>query len=127
MDSPPSHRAELAKLTCDESTRERELREAHRLFLEIGAPIRAAEVAKQLARTAFSYTLVAELASGCSPWSCARLTRPFAMFRRHAELPRSGDPAKCFRSCFEGGRDGTIHYGEQPPGSMSEIQSTPHH
>jgi hypothetical protein len=34
-------RAELAKLTGDEVTRERELREAHRLFTEIGAPIRA--------------------------------------------------------------------------------------
>jgi hypothetical protein len=41
-------RAELAKLTGDEATRVRELREAHRLFLEIGAPIRAAEVAKEL-------------------------------------------------------------------------------
>jgi tetratricopeptide (TPR) repeat protein len=42
-------RAELAKLTGDHATRARELREAHRLFLEIGAPIRAAEVAKELA------------------------------------------------------------------------------
>jgi class 3 adenylate cyclase/tetratricopeptide (TPR) repeat protein len=41
-------RAELARLTGDEATRERELREAHRLFTEIGAPIRAAEVAKEL-------------------------------------------------------------------------------
>ncbi len=41
-------RAELARLTGDETTRQRELREAHRLFLEIGAPIRAAEVAKQI-------------------------------------------------------------------------------
>jgi hypothetical protein len=41
-------RAELARLTCDEASRERELREAHRLFTEIGAPIRAAEVAKEL-------------------------------------------------------------------------------
>jgi hypothetical protein len=32
----------------DETTRQRELREAHRRFLEIGASIRAAEVAKQL-------------------------------------------------------------------------------
>src|SRR5262249_39299960 len=39
-------RAELARLTGDEAARERELREAHRLFTEIGAPIRAAEVAK---------------------------------------------------------------------------------
>jgi hypothetical protein len=41
-------RAELARLTGDEATRERELREAHRLFTEIGAPIRAAEVGKEL-------------------------------------------------------------------------------
>jgi tetratricopeptide (TPR) repeat protein len=41
-------RAELALLTGDEATRQRELREAHRLFTEIGAPIRAAEVAKEL-------------------------------------------------------------------------------
>jgi adenylate cyclase len=41
-------RAELARLTGDEATRERELREAHRIFTEIGAPIRAAEVAKEL-------------------------------------------------------------------------------
>jgi tetratricopeptide (TPR) repeat protein len=42
-------RAELARLNGDEATRERELREAHRLFLEIGAPIRAEQVAKDLA------------------------------------------------------------------------------
>jgi hypothetical protein len=42
-------RAEFARLTGDEPTRERELREAHRLFLEIGAPIRAEQVAKELA------------------------------------------------------------------------------
>jgi adenylate cyclase len=41
-------RAELARLTGDEARRERELREAHRLFTEIGAPIRAAGVAKEL-------------------------------------------------------------------------------
>ena len=41
-------RAELAKLTGNEAAGERELREAHRLFTEIGAPIRAAEVAKEL-------------------------------------------------------------------------------
>jgi adenylate cyclase len=41
-------RAELARRLGDEAARERELREAHRLFLEIGAPIRAAEVAKEL-------------------------------------------------------------------------------
>jgi tetratricopeptide (TPR) repeat protein len=43
-------RAELARLTGDEAAHERELREAHRLFLEIGAPIRAAEVEKELDR-----------------------------------------------------------------------------
>jgi hypothetical protein len=42
-------RAELARLTGDEASRQRELREAHRLFLEIGAPIRAEEVAKEIA------------------------------------------------------------------------------
>jgi hypothetical protein len=42
-------RAELARLAHDEATRQRELREAHRLFREIGAPIRAAEVTKELA------------------------------------------------------------------------------
>jgi class 3 adenylate cyclase len=41
-------RAELAKLTGDEAARQRELREAHRLFTEIGAPVRAAEVATEL-------------------------------------------------------------------------------
>jgi hypothetical protein len=41
-------RAELARLTGDEAAHERELREAHHLFLEIGAPIRAAKVAKEL-------------------------------------------------------------------------------
>ena len=42
-------RAELARLNGDDATRQRELREAHRLFLEIGAPIRAEQVAKELA------------------------------------------------------------------------------
>jgi hypothetical protein len=42
-------RAELARLNGDEPGRERELREAHRLFTEIGAPIRAEQVAKELA------------------------------------------------------------------------------
>jgi hypothetical protein len=42
-------RAELARLNHDETTRQQELREAHRLFLEIGAPIRAEQVAKELA------------------------------------------------------------------------------
>src|SRR5262249_23875370 len=41
-------RAELARLVGDGAARERELRQAHRLFVEIGAPIRAAEVAKEL-------------------------------------------------------------------------------
>jgi class 3 adenylate cyclase/tetratricopeptide (TPR) repeat protein len=41
-------RAELARLIGDEAAREQELREAYRLFTEIGAPIRAAEVAKDL-------------------------------------------------------------------------------
>ncbi len=41
-------RAELARLSGDAAARQRELREAHRLFLEIGAPIRAAEVARYL-------------------------------------------------------------------------------
>jgi tetratricopeptide (TPR) repeat protein len=41
-------RAELARLNGDEVTRERELCEAHRLFVDIGAPLRAATVAKEL-------------------------------------------------------------------------------
>jgi tetratricopeptide (TPR) repeat protein len=41
-------RAELARLSGDEVSRKRELREAYRVFTEIGAPIRAAEVAKEL-------------------------------------------------------------------------------
>jgi class 3 adenylate cyclase/tetratricopeptide (TPR) repeat protein len=41
-------RAELARLSGDETTCQRELREAHRLFLEMGAPVRAAEVAREL-------------------------------------------------------------------------------
>ena len=41
-------RAELARLSCDDVTRGSELREAQRLFLEIGAPIRAAEVAREI-------------------------------------------------------------------------------
>jgi tetratricopeptide (TPR) repeat protein len=40
-------RAELARLNGDEPTRQRELREAHRLFLEISAPIRAEQVARE--------------------------------------------------------------------------------
>jgi hypothetical protein len=42
-------RAELARLAHDETTRQRELRETRRLFIEMGATIRAAEVAKELA------------------------------------------------------------------------------
>jgi len=41
-------RAELARLTGDDTARRRELQEAHRLFLEIGAPIRAEQVVTQL-------------------------------------------------------------------------------
>lgn len=44
----------LARLRGDEQGRERELREAHRLFTEIGAPIRAAEAAKELGTAAAS-------------------------------------------------------------------------
>jgi tetratricopeptide (TPR) repeat protein len=40
--------AELARLRGDDATCRREFREAHRLFLEIGAPMRAAEVAGEL-------------------------------------------------------------------------------
>ena len=42
-------RANLARLVGDEPTRQRKLHEAHRLFLEIDAPIRAEQVAKELA------------------------------------------------------------------------------
>jgi ATP/maltotriose-dependent transcriptional regulator MalT len=42
-------RAALARLTGDDPARERELREAHRQFTEMGAPIRAEQVARQLA------------------------------------------------------------------------------
>jgi len=42
-------RAELARAIDDREARATELREAHRLFLEIGAPIRAADVARELA------------------------------------------------------------------------------
>jgi tetratricopeptide (TPR) repeat protein len=41
-------RAELARLAGDEVPCQRELREAHRLFTEMGASIRAAEVARDL-------------------------------------------------------------------------------
>lgn len=42
-------RAKLVSLSGDNAARQLQLREAHRLFLEIGAPIRAAEVAKEFA------------------------------------------------------------------------------
>jgi hypothetical protein len=41
-------RAELARLTGDEVSREHALREAHRLFVEIGAPARAEQVAREI-------------------------------------------------------------------------------
>jgi tetratricopeptide (TPR) repeat protein len=41
-------RAELARLNGDDTACQRELREAHRLFLEIGAPIRAEQVTREL-------------------------------------------------------------------------------
>jgi hypothetical protein len=41
-------RARLAALVGDAAARERELHEAQRLFTEIGAPARAAQVAKEL-------------------------------------------------------------------------------
>jgi tetratricopeptide (TPR) repeat protein len=41
-------RAELARLAGDEESSQKEFREAHRLFTEMGATIRAAEVAKEL-------------------------------------------------------------------------------
>ena len=43
-------RAEVARLSDDEAAWQRELREAHRLFTEIGAAIRAEQVAKELGR-----------------------------------------------------------------------------
>jgi hypothetical protein len=42
--------AELARLTGDEASRDRALREAHRLFVEIGATARAKEVAREIDR-----------------------------------------------------------------------------
>jgi hypothetical protein len=47
-------RAELARLAGDEAARQRELFEAHRLFTEMGATIRAAELATELGTTAAS-------------------------------------------------------------------------
>ena len=41
-------RAELARLSGDAAARQRELREAHRLFTEMGATARAEQVAKEL-------------------------------------------------------------------------------
>ncbi len=41
-------RARLARLRGDEATRTRELHEAHRLFAETGAPIRAEQVDRGL-------------------------------------------------------------------------------
>jgi hypothetical protein len=41
-------RAELARLTGDETGREHALREAHRLFVEIGATARAEQVAREI-------------------------------------------------------------------------------
>jgi hypothetical protein len=41
-------RAELARLSGDEAAYQCELREAHCLFTEMGAPIRAAEVGRKL-------------------------------------------------------------------------------
>jgi class 3 adenylate cyclase len=43
-------RAELARLTGDEASREHALREAHRLFVEIGATARADQVAREIGR-----------------------------------------------------------------------------
>jgi hypothetical protein len=43
--------AALARLVGDDTSRQRELREAHRLFTEMGAPIRAEQVARELAST----------------------------------------------------------------------------
>ena len=40
--------AELARLTGDEAARKRELREAHRLFTEVGATAHASRVARQI-------------------------------------------------------------------------------
>ena len=42
-------RARLARLTGDEAGHARELREAHQLFTEMGAPIRAEQLAGELA------------------------------------------------------------------------------
>jgi hypothetical protein len=44
--------AELARLRADEATRERELREAHRLFVEMGATGHAERIAPLVAESA---------------------------------------------------------------------------
>jgi len=41
-------RAALGRILGDEATRQRELREAHRLFTEMGATARAEQVVKEL-------------------------------------------------------------------------------
>jgi len=41
-------RAELARLTGDKASRDLALREAHRLFVEIGATARAEQVAREI-------------------------------------------------------------------------------
>jgi hypothetical protein len=43
-----AERAHASRTSGGEAACDRQLREAHRLFTEIGAPIRAAEVAKEL-------------------------------------------------------------------------------
>jgi hypothetical protein len=48
--TPWGQRAELARVVGDKIGRERELRNAHRLFTARGATARANEVAKQTAR-----------------------------------------------------------------------------
>ena len=47
-------RAALGHLLGDEATRQRELREAHRLFTEMGATARAEQVARELGSSAES-------------------------------------------------------------------------
>ncbi len=44
----PLIRVELARLAGDEDRRQRELREAHRLFTEMGATVHAERLAKEL-------------------------------------------------------------------------------
>ena len=45
---PQLERAELARLTGDKASREQALREAYRLFVEIGATARAEPVAREI-------------------------------------------------------------------------------